>query len=133
MSISYKFITSAFMTDFTRKILAAEENLQNKAMYAMASFIFKKVDEATPFIPVGKTRDLFQSWHIEKPIVSAAQILIEFGFTVPYAAKWHNIERVDINWTRSGSGQNYLSSKLFTFGGEAINIAAIEITLGLAK
>ena len=69
---------------------------------------------------------LWRSQRVKKVEIKKDALTLYVGFNVPYAAKLHEAINV-LNWTLTGSGPKYLSSKLSRHRNEHMSNVALHI------
>lgn len=121
-----KLKSGLFLSNFKR----FDKNMKSAVKVGMreaAQFYIRMANNVPPKTPK-KFGTLKASAEIGEITVKGNTIIIDFGFMAPYAARWHNTTRTDINWSEPGSGPNYLSSKLVNFGkmGKEIVVKALQ-------
>ena len=93
---------------------------------------FKLADDKVPKVPLDKG-DLKAGKVTSFVDIKKDTIKKKFGYDKPYAAKWHDTEDIDINWSEPGSGPKYLSSKLENYPDTILDIMGKEIKKRLKR
>lgn len=120
--------TRDFDKHFSRVVMNTIPKLTNKGLVNAANEALRDADLKKPFLPIDKhdlqgskevhgSRDLFE-------------LFVEFGFNIIYAARLHEEGKVGWNWSRTGSGPKFLSTKLVRYKDKYIQIVAATIKKG---
>jgi len=111
MSLKFIMDTSQFDKEFKR--YAEKSTMENlkKGLYAMGNAVINDSNKVIPKTP-HKMGELIRSAKVE---VDPGGQSVEFGYTVPYAAKLHEAPE-NWNWTLAGSGPKYLLTKMLQNG-----------------
>ena len=119
--------TRDFDHHFSRVVANTIPKLTNKGLVKAAAEALRDADLEKPFLPIDK-KDLRGSKEIHGS-KDLFELFVEFGFNIIYAAKMHE-GKVDWNWSRTGSGPKFLSSKLTRYKDKYIKIVAVVIKQG---
>jgi len=96
-----------------------------KGLNAGVGEAFTLSDDVTPKIPF-KDGHLKGEKETSKVDIKKTKIKKRFGYTQPYAARWHNTKE-KINWTTAGSGPDYLGSKLKNYSENILDTMGEEM------
>jgi hypothetical protein len=88
------------------KLANANKKIVDTVLYQTASAIKLATDEEEPKAPLleGNLRGTAR--------VDVNNNTAKIWYTMPYAARWHEVEEGTVNWSESGVGPKYLEKKI---------------------
>ena len=121
-----------FLKDFTKIVDSAIPELAGKSLFAAGNEWTRDAIVLPPQAPF-KKGDLRGSKIVEKAKKARKDISVKVGFNIKYAARQHEAEPGEFNYTRTGAknpGPKFLESKMVTKKNKYMYIVAETIKAG---